>query len=87
MIRRIHGSKVFSKFDMKSRFLQVQIKEKDRYKTAFTIPFGHFEWNVMPFGLRKALSEFQKIIKEIFNPYTTSSIVYIDDMLVFSQIC
>jgi hypothetical protein len=30
----------FSKFDMKSRFWQVQIHPKDHYKTAFTVLFG-----------------------------------------------
>ena len=43
---------------MKSGFQQIQISENDRYKTAFTTPFGHYEWNVMPFGLKNALSEY-----------------------------
>ncbi|RVW13217.1 Enzymatic polyprotein [Vitis vinifera] len=30
---------------MKSGFWQIQIAEKDRYKTAFVVPFGHYEWN------------------------------------------
>ncbi|XP_058183933.1 uncharacterized protein LOC131301588 [Rhododendron vialii] len=30
-------------------YWQIQIQESDRYKTAFAVPFGHFEWNVMPF--------------------------------------
>ena len=44
---------IFSKFDLKSGFWQIQIEEKDRYKIAFTVPFGHYEWNVMPLGLKK----------------------------------
>ena len=39
----------------------------------------------MPFGLKNAPSEFQNIMNEIFNPYTTFSIVYIDDVLIFSK--
>jgi hypothetical protein len=70
---------------MKSGFWQIQIDEKDKYKTAFTVPFGHYEWNVMPFGLKNAPSEFQNIMNDIFNPYTSFSIVYIDDVLIFSN--
>jgi site-specific DNA-adenine methylase len=70
---------------MKNGFGQIQIDEKDRYKTAFTVPFGHYEWNVMPFGLKNALSEFQNIMNDIFTPFTDFSIVYIDDILIFSK--
>ena len=85
LLDRLHEATIFSKFDMKSGFWQVQIDEKDRYKTAFTIPFGHYEWNVMPFGLKNANSEFQNIMNDIFTPFTEFSIVYIDDVLIFSK--
>ena len=70
---------------MKSEFWQIQIDEKDRYKTAFTVPFGYYEWNVMPFGLKNAPSEFQNIMNDIFTPFTDFSIAYIDDVLIFSK--
>ena len=70
---------------MKSGFWQIQIRESDRYKTAFTTPSGHYEWNVMPFGLKNAPSEFQNIMNEIFNPFSTHAIVFIDDVLIFSE--
>jgi hypothetical protein len=70
---------------MKSGFWQIQVHESDKYKTAFNTPFGHYEWNVMPFGLKNAPSEFQNIMNDIFNPYSHFTIVYIDDVLVFSR--
>ena len=85
LLNRLYSANIFSKFDMKSGFWQIQIKETDRYKTAFTVPFGHYEWNVMPFGLKNAPSEFQRIMNDIFNPYSSFSIVYIDDVLIFSK--
>ena len=38
-----------------SAFWQVQICETDKYKIAFTTPFGNYEWNVMPFVFRMPL--------------------------------
>ena len=49
------------------------------YKTAFIVPFGHYEWNVMSFGLKNAPSEFQNIMNDIFTPFTDFSIVYINE--------
>lgn len=85
LVHRLNEAVVFSKFDMKSGFWQIQISENDRYKTAFTTPFGHYEWNVMPFGLKNAPSEFQNIMNDIFNSFSHFTIVYIDDVLVYSS--
>jgi len=68
---------------MKYGFWKIQITEQDCYKTSFTVPFG--QWNVMPFGLKNAPSEFQNIIYDISTLYISFSIVYIDDVLVFSK--
>ena len=85
LVHRLCELVVFSKFDMKSGFRQIQISEKDRYKTAFTTPFGHYEWNVMLFGLNDAHSEFQNIMNDIFNSFSHFTIVYIGDILVYSS--
>jgi len=39
LLNRLYDAKVFSKFDMKSGFWQIQVAETYRYKTAFTVPF------------------------------------------------
>ena len=85
LVQRLSEAVVFSKFEMKSGFWQIQISEGDKYKTAFTTPFGHYEWNVMPFGLKNAPSEFQNIMNDIFNSFSHFTIVYIDDILVYSN--
>lgn len=52
LIKRLYVASIFSKFDMKFGFWQIQIKENDKYKTAFIVPFGQNEWNVISFGLK-----------------------------------
>ena len=39
----------------------------------------------MPFRLKNAFSEFQNIMNSILNPFSHFTIVYIDDVLVFSK--
>ena len=55
-----------------NKIQQVQIKEEDRYKIAFIVHFGHYEWNAIPFGLKNTSSEFQNIMNDIFNPHFNS---------------
>ena len=61
------------------------IKEEDKFKTAFSVPAGHYEWNVMPFGLKNAPSKFQRVMDDALKQYFDWLIVYIDDILVFSS--
>lgn len=66
LIRRTASAKIFSKFDLKAGFWQVAIVEKDKFKIFFIIPAGHYEWNVMPFGLKNAPLKFQKVTDGIY---------------------
>ena len=84
LVQRLSEAVVFSKFDMKSGFWKIQISESDKYKTAFAT-LGNYEWNVMPFGLKNVPSEFQNIMNNIFNSFSHFTIVYIDDVLVYSN--
>lgn len=56
LLERLYDIKIFSKSDLKSDFQRVQIVEKDRYKTLFTILFGYYEW--MLFELKNGPPEF-----------------------------
>nr|KYP47809.1 Enzymatic polyprotein [Cajanus cajan] len=47
----------------------------NKYKTTFVVPFGQYEWNVMPMGLKNAPSEFQNIMNTILNPYSKFALV------------
>ena len=75
-INRIQGSKYFSKFDLKAGFWQVKMAEESIPWTAFTCPQGHYEWLVMPLGLKNAPALFQRKMQNIFNEYWSTLMTY-----------
>jgi len=81
----LHNAKVFSKFNLKVGFWQLGIHPEDQYKTGFCIPDHHYQWRVMPFGLKVAPSLFQKAMIKVFEHMLQSALIYIDDVLLFSK--
>ena len=53
--------------------------------TTFSCPKGHFEWLVMPFGLKNASFIFQRKMDSIFRKNDSFVTIYIDDILVYSE--
>lgn len=70
---------------MKSGYWKVSIKEEEWFKTTFSDPFGHYEWNFMPFTLKHDPSNFKKVMDQVFKPHFYWIIIYIDDVLIFSR--
>ena len=85
LINLARGKNYYSKFDCKSGFWQIKMDNDSIHITAFSTPRGHYEWIVMPFGLKNAPQVFQRKMDKIFSDYSSFIIVYIDDMLICSD--
>ena len=83
---RLGRAKRFTQLDLTSAYHRMRIKEGDEWKTAFQTRYGHFEYQVMPFGLSNAPTSFQGYINKILaEKLDIFIIVYLDDILIYTE--
>nr|GFA41303.1 retrotransposon protein, putative, Ty3-gypsy subclass [Tanacetum cinerariifolium] len=67
-------------------FPELRVREEDVPKTAFRTRYGHYEFQVIPFGLTNAPVVFMDLTNRVCKPYLDKLvIVYIDDILIYSK--
>ncbi|XP_056159729.1 uncharacterized protein LOC130135193 [Syzygium oleosum] len=80
------GFELFSFMDGFSGYNQIQMKEEDKSKTSFIIPWGTFCYKVMPFGLKNAGAIYHKAMVNLFHDMMYKEVeVYVDDMIAKSK--
>uniref|UniRef100_A0A8C1UCL9 ribonuclease H n=1 Tax=Cyprinus carpio TaxID=7962 RepID=A0A8C1UCL9_CYPCA len=85
-LEQLREARIYTKLDLRSAYNLICIKEGDEWKTAFLTTRGHYEYQVMPYGLANAPAVFQSFINEIFRDLLNQYVIaYIDDILIYSK--
>ena len=84
IFNKLGKAKYISKIDCTKGFWQIPLEESAKEKSGFVTPFGHFQFNVMPFGMVNSGATFVRLMKIILEGMEEFSDAFIDDVIIFS---
>ena len=86
VIDRLSKAQYFTVLDMPWAYWHIPLSKDSIPLSAFATPDGHFEWLVLPFGLKNAPATFQRTIRQVLGDlYLKGVIPYFDDIIVYSE--
>ena len=82
----LDGAQYFCTLDLASGYWQVPLDDDAKLKSAFVVPGGLFQFEVMPFGLCNAPSTFERLMENIFTGLQWKTLlIYLDDVIIFGS--
>lgn len=86
ILDQLGNAKYFTTLDLASGYHQIPMAERDKPKTAFSTPYGHYEYNRMPFGLKNAPATFQRLMNSVLiGIQGLRCLVYLDDIVIYGS--
>ena len=82
LIDRLGGPQYLTTINLARVFWQVPMEDKAKELTAFFMPYGLFQFKVMPFGLNRAPATFQRLMDRVIQSMSEYAAAYLDDLVV-----
>ena len=81
---QLNGAKYFSTLDLRAGYHHIGLTTDSIPKTAFTSPFGKYEYVKVPFGLAQAPAYFQELMTGVLKDLPFA-MTYLDDIIIYSS--
>ena len=81
---QLNGAKYFSTLDLRAGYHHIGLTADSIPKTAFTSPFGKYEYVKVPFGLAQVPAYFQELMTGVLKDLPFA-MAYLDDIIVYSS--
>ena len=82
----LHGAQWFTTMDLKMGFHQIPMAESSKDITAFTCPFGLYQFERMSQGLKNSPLTFQRLMDKCVGDMNMKELlVYLDDLIVHGR--
>jgi hypothetical protein len=86
LFNQLKGEMTFFKIDLRSGYHQVRIRDEENNKTTFWTRYNHYEFVVVPFGLKYVPATFMCLMNGVFMDYLDQFvIVFMDGILIYSK--
>jgi hypothetical protein len=87
LIARVRGASLFTKFDIRWGYNNIQIHDGDQWKAAFITNHGLFEPQVMFFGMTNSPATFQTMMNALFREELRQDwlSIYMDNILIHTR--
>ena len=85
LIDKVGKASHVTTLDVAKGYWQIPLTERAKNIAAFTTPFGHFEPETMPFGLKAASSTFQRVMNNALAGLESFSGAFQDDIAIQSM--
>ena len=81
---QLNGEKYFSTLDLSAGYHHIRLTADSIPKTAFTSPFGKYEYVKVPFGLAQAPAYFQELMTGVLKDLPFA-MAYLDNIIIYSS--
>ena len=82
---QLNGAKYFSTLELRAGYHHIGLTTDSIPKTAFTSPFGKYEYVKVPFGLAQAPAYFQELMIGVLKDLPFA-MAYLDDIIMYNSI-
>ena len=86
ILEELGGALYLTALDLLHGFYNLEITPGDRWKMAFSMPDGHYEFIGLPMGLKNSPSIFQRtmnmVLQEVLGKFC---FIYVDDIVIYSK--
>ena len=81
---KLNGAKYFSTLNLRAGYHHIELTTDSIPKTAFTSPFGKYEYVKVPFRLAQAPAYFQELMTGVLKDLPFA-MAYLDDIIIYSS--
>nr|XP_043896844.1 uncharacterized protein LOC122778812 [Solea senegalensis] len=82
LLDRLGPARFFTTLDLTKGYWQIPLSLESREKTAFSTPYGLYQFVTLPFGLFGAPATFQRLMDRVLRPHSAYAAAYLDDVIL-----